>query len=79
MNIEFSIISRGCMLVKYGDRQAKISGELTFTPVFYADIKSIKNWEPPYENIPVTEEEKAEIIKRITEETKDKKLKIYFD
>ena len=50
------------ILVGYDYRTVKIAGELTITPAFYADSRSINNWEPPYENLKVTEEEKKEIV-----------------
>ncbi len=57
-----------------------INGELTTTPAFYADIKSIKKWESPYDKEKITEEEKAELIKKITEESqKEGRIKVYFD
>lgn len=77
--IAYSVLTPSKMEVIFNDKKLVISGEATLTPAFYADIASIKNWEPPFDNIPVTEEEKAEIIRRVIEETKDKELKIYFD
>jgi hypothetical protein len=71
--------TRSHIIVQFDHRSVKITGELTTTPVFYADIISIKNWEPPYESVAITEKEKEEIIKRVTEETKDKEVKIVFD
>jgi hypothetical protein len=63
MEIKFEIKSRGSMRIQYGKRVAMISGELTFEPpVFYADLTSLKNWEPPFENESVKDEQKKEII-----------------
>ena len=71
---------RGSIWVEINNKVVKISGELTTTPAFYADINSIKNWEPPFQDIAITEEEKAEIIRRATEESqKEGHVKIYFD
>lgn len=71
--------TRSYILVEYDHRSIRIQGELTTTPAFYADIASIKNWEPPYEHASVTEEEKEELIRKITEETKHQKVPVYFD
>ena len=61
--INSGIKSRGSMYVQYGEHSALISGELTFEPpVFYAELQSFKNWNPPYENEQITESEKNEII-----------------
>lgn len=70
--------TRSYILVEYDHRTVKIEGELTTTPAFYASIGSIKNWESPYENMPVTEEEKKEIINRVLEEN-NPEFKIIFE
>lgn len=59
--------TRSYILVGFDYRTVKIKGELTATPVFYAAVGSIKNWESPYDNLSVTEEEKKEIIKKVLE------------
>ncbi|MBE9468860.1 MAG: hypothetical protein IMY72_11170 [Bacteroidetes bacterium] len=57
-----------------------INGELTTTPAFYADIKSIKKWEPPYDQEEITEEEKTKLIQIITEESqKEGNIRVYFE
>jgi hypothetical protein len=71
--------TRSYILVEYDHRSIKIQGELTITPAFYADIASIKRWEPPYDHIAVSEEEKLDIISKVTEETKHQQVPIYFD
>lgn len=71
--------TRSYILVEFDHRSIKITGELTTTPAFYADINSIKHWESPYDNIIITEEEKKLIIKRILQESEDKVFKIYFE
>jgi hypothetical protein len=70
--------TRSYILVEYDHRTVKIEGELTTTPAFYASIGSIKNWESPYENMSVTEEEKKEIINRVLEEN-NPEFKIIFE
>jgi hypothetical protein len=78
MKIEFRIITRGTMLVYYGDKTAIIQGEATFEPLmFYAWIDSFTHWESPYENSPITEEEKREIIDYIVSHSQ--KIKVIFD
>lgn len=67
------------MEVFFNEKKLIISGEATLTPAFYADINSIKNWEPPFENISVKEQERDEIIQRITNETSNSNFKIFFD
>jgi hypothetical protein len=81
MNISFSIISRGIVLVQYGNKEVRITGELTFEPpVFYADIHSITKWESPFEEVLISENEKREIIYSLTNESSKKgQTKIIFD
>lgn len=63
MEIKFEIVSRGAMRIHYGKRVAMIAGELTFEPpVFYADMVSFKNWEPPYEHETITENQIDEMV-----------------
>jgi hypothetical protein len=70
--------TRSYILVEFDHRSVKIAGELTTTPVFYASIKSIKNWEPPYDSIPVSESEKREIVNRVLQEIRSE-FKILFE
>ncbi len=57
-----------------------INGELTTTPAFYADIKSIRKWESPYDNEEISEAEKTELIIKITEESKKEgNIRVYFE
>lgn len=51
------------MLINYGERSILISGELTFNPsIFYADINSFKNWNPPFDDELINEDQKDEIV-----------------
>jgi len=70
--------TRAYILAEFDHRTVKIAGELTTTPAFYASISSIKNWEPPYNNMVVTIEEKKEIIRRITYQN-ESDFKIIFE
>jgi len=81
MDIEFSIISRGTMIVCYKKKSVKIQGELTLAPpIFYANSKSIINWEEPFEAICVEESEKQEIMEYITSQSeKQIKTKVIFE
>lgn len=58
--------TRSYIIVEFKDKEVKIQGELTLTPAFYADKSSIKNWESPYQDIPLTDFEKKELIDEIT-------------
>ena len=71
--------AKSYILVEYDHRSLKIMGELTTTPSFYADKCSIKSWESPYDSVLITQDEKDEIINRITLETRDTEFKIYFE
>jgi hypothetical protein len=78
MKIDFEIKSRGSILINYGEKSTLISGELTFQPpVFYADLKSFKNWNSPFENEKIDEEQKNEIVNFITSQKNP--TKIIFD
>ena len=71
-------VTRSFILVEFDHRTVKISGELTSAPAFYASISSIKNWEPPFENIEITDEEKKQIVERVSKENRGE-LKIIFE
>lgn len=70
--------TRSYILAEFDHRTVKIAGELTITPAFYASIGSIKNWEPPYDKIAVTEQEKMEIIEKVLEQN-NPDFKIIFE
>ena len=80
-DIEYTILTRGEMLVFYKNKTAIIQGEGIYEPpMFYAWVSSFNHWESPYKNIPITDEEKKEIIDFITNEScKEGKTKIVFD
>lgn len=79
MNVKNINGTRSTIEVEIDNKQIIITGELTTTPIFYADIDSIKNWEPPYEQEPITENEKKEIISSIEKASKKGKIPIIFD
>lgn len=70
--------TRSYILVEFDHRTVKIEGELTTTPAFYAVIASMINWESPYNEIAITDEEKEEIIKRVSEQ-ENPEFKIIFE
>ena len=57
------------MLIKYGNKKTIIYGELTFEPsVFCIDLNSFKNWDSPFENEKISENEKIEITQFLKKE-----------
>lgn len=79
MKIDYSILKNSKMLVKVGEKEMFITGEGTTIPSFYADVKSMKQWEVPYENEKVSVEEKKEIINFITTESMNRGIEVIFD
>ncbi|HLP12189.1 MAG TPA: Imm74 family immunity protein [Flavobacteriales bacterium] len=67
------------ILVEIDNKVLKISGELTATPAFYADLSSIKNWEIPFESVQISESERQSIVAEILAYCSDKEMKIYFE
>jgi len=70
--------TRSYILVEFDSKTVKIEGELTITPAFYASISSIKNWESPYQELKISEEEKKEIVEKILEHN-NPEFKIIFE
>lgn len=64
--------------VETDNKVVKIQGEMIVNG-FVAYSDTIRNWEPPYENILIDGVTKTRLIKAITDETKDSKFKIEFD
>jgi hypothetical protein len=72
--------TRSTATVLFEDNKAIVlTGELTTEPKFYADISSIKKWEPPFENDLITEEIKKDIIKSVEDHSKTAEVKVVFD
>jgi len=68
------------MEIIFNKKKIIVSGELTTTPIFYVDTKSISYWNFPFENKKITEEEKSEIIEYITKASQEKnQTKVIFD
>lgn len=71
--------TRSYILVDFDNcRKVKIEGELTLTPAFYASVHSIRNWEPPYSDKKISEDERKSIIEQIKEHN-NPEFKIIFD
>lgn len=79
MKIDYSILTNSKMLIKVGEKEMYITGEGTTIPSFYADIKSMKKWEEPYENEMVTVKVTNEIIDYITKESEKRGIPVIFD
>lgn len=80
MDLHYSILTPSKMLVEKDDKKIIIRGEATLAPAFYADVKSIVKWEPPYDKEEISEQEKTELIQKIIEESlKEDRIRVYFD
>jgi len=72
--------TRSYIIVEIDGKVMKIDGELTTTPIFYADINSIDHWEEPYNKVKLTKMQKTNLIERITKESnKVGNIKIVFN
>jgi hypothetical protein len=56
-----------------------ILGEGTTIPSFYADIKSMKKWEEPYEDLKVTESDKIAKIDYVKIESRINGIEVFFE
>ena len=72
-------IDRGKIIITIGDKSLTVTGELAATPIFYADINSIRYWNYPFNTIEITKDEREKIILDVTEQTKNTEIKILFD
>lgn len=70
--------TRSYINVELDGKTVKIEGEMLIGG-FVAYKDTIKNWEPPYEHIPITDEEKEDIIKRVIDYTKDSHFVVEFE
>ena len=69
--------TRSYITVEFEDRTIWIDGELTLTPAFYADKKSMKSLTQPELNLSTIEREK--IIDEILSSNDTNELKIFFE
>lgn len=76
---KFEGLGRGLIKVWFDDKSILISGELTMTPKFYADIFSIKNWEYPFDKEEITDKKRIEIINAIEDFSKKGKIPVVFE
>ena len=78
--IKFKITTPSKLSINYNDRTVVVSGEVTLTPIFYANINDFSYWAYPFENEKIRENEKNEIIGYITRESKEVgEIEIIFD
>jgi len=75
--IKIEGINRGLIRVFIDDMNLLISGELTTTPVFYANLNSIIKWENS--GLEICKEDKEQIIKLVIEFSENSQIKIFFD
>ena len=73
--ITYSIVSRGELLIKFGGKSIRITGELTFNPPkFYADLISLEKIEG------IDNKDKREIMAFIKNDSlKNNGTEIFFD
>lgn len=64
--------------IEFEGKIVKIQGELLING-FVTYIDSIKNWEPPYHNIEISEDVKDRIISAVFHQTKNSSFKINFE
>jgi len=64
--------------VEIDGKTVQIEGELLIGG-FVAYKDTIKHWEPPYEHIEITDKEKEDIIKRVTDYTKNSHFVVEFE
>lgn len=70
--------TRSYINVELDGKTVKIEGEMLIGG-FVAYKDTIKNWETPYEQIPITDEEKEDIIKRVIDYTKNSHFVVEFE
>jgi len=49
----------------FKNKRVKIEGELTLIPAFYATKSTIRNWEAPYTDVEITDNDKQQIVDQI--------------
>jgi len=64
--------------IDFGDRKISLKGEL-IKGGFVVYIDSIIRWDHPYDYELIDEQTKFKMIHEVTEETKDRDFKIYFE
>jgi hypothetical protein len=71
--------TRSTVTIEENGKKLILSGELTTEPAFYADRDSMQYWLTEKGNVSITEDEKTELILRITEESRKRNFPINFD
>jgi hypothetical protein len=70
--------TRSTVTIEENGKKLTLQGELTTEPSFYADRDSIQYWVTEKGNVSITEEEKLDLISRITEEGRKNNFPIHF-
>lgn len=68
--ITFKILTPSKLEILFNKKRVIISGELTTTPVFYANINAFQCWEPPFDKEKITQQEQKDMIAHVTKESK---------
>lgn len=72
--------TKSYILVEVEGKRIQIDGELTETPLFYADKNSINYWEKGNKKIYLSDQEKLRLMNSITvESSKEGYIPIIFD
>lgn len=64
--------------VEYNNKTVKIQGE-KIVGGFLAYSDTIKQWEPPHDDVTIDESTKMELIREVIDKTKDTNYKIEFE
>lgn len=77
--ISYWVYSPSKMEILFDEKRIIVSGELTVTPAFYANLSSLNSWVAPESGLKLTEAEKQLIISTITNGPENKNVQVYFD
>jgi hypothetical protein len=69
--------TRSYIHVEFDNKTIWIEGELTLTPAFYADKRTMKILEKPEYSL--SEEEKGQIVSEVLQHNSGKPVKIFFE
>ena len=68
--------TKGYIDIEYHGKTARFSGDMCIDG--FAAIANSMKWLPPYDNFPVTENERLSLMRAVREEVKDNKYKVFF-
>lgn len=71
--------TRSALIIDTEGKTLIIKGELTVAPAFYADSDTIGYWEPPYDDIKISDEEKLRIIDEVKKYNETQEVKVIFE